>query len=61
MMSGQIIAGADPVQAVMFQLLILFLLLTTAVMTSILLGYLSYPPLFNKRMQFLDGELEESD
>lgn len=53
MMSGQIIAGADPVQAVQFQLLVLFLLLTTAVMTSILLGFLSYPTLFNDRMQFL--------
>ncbi|GGA78113.1 ABC transporter permease [Ornithinibacillus halotolerans] len=53
MMSGQIIAGADPVQAVQFQLLILFLLLTTAVVTSIMLGFLSYPALFNKRMQFL--------
>jgi putative ABC transport system permease protein len=53
MMSGQIIAGADPVQAVQFQLLILFLLLTTAVVTSILLGFLSYPTLFNKQMQFL--------
>ncbi|GAK09439.1 iron export ABC transporter permease subunit FetB [Geomicrobium sp. JCM 19038] len=53
MMSGQIIAGADPVQAVMFQLLILFLLLTTAVITSIMLGYFSYPTLFNDRMQFI--------
>ena len=53
MMSGQIIAGADPVQAVQFQLLVLFLLLTTAVITSILLGYLSYPTLFNERMQML--------
>ncbi|MEN2768944.1 ABC transporter permease [Ornithinibacillus xuwenensis] len=53
MMSGQIIAGADPVQAVQFQLLILFLLLTTAVVTSIMLGYLSYPTLFNQRMQFM--------
>ncbi|MTD31368.1 iron export ABC transporter permease subunit FetB [Planomicrobium sp. YIM 101495] len=51
MMSGQIIAGADPVQAVQFQLLILFLLLTTAAVTSILLGFLSYPTLFNERMQ----------
>src|SRR5699024_5369465 len=42
MMSGQIIAGANPVQAVQFQLLVLFLLLTTAVITSILLGFLSY-------------------
>lgn len=53
MMSGQIIAGADPVQAVQFQLLVLFLLLTTAIVTSIILGYLSYPTLFNERMQML--------
>jgi putative ABC transport system permease protein len=51
MMSGQIIAGASPIQAVQFQLLILFLLLTTASVTSIMLGLLSYPTLFNKRMQ----------
>lgn len=51
MMSGQIIAGASPVQAVQFQLLVLFLLLTTASITSILLGFLSYPALFNKQMQ----------
>lgn len=53
MMSGQIIAGADPIQAVQFQLLIMFLLLTTASVTSIMLGFLSYPTLFNKRMQIL--------
>ncbi|MEQ6388092.1 iron export ABC transporter permease subunit FetB [Bacillaceae bacterium S4-13-58] len=53
MMSGQIIAGADPVQAVQFQLLILFLLLTTAVITSTMLGFLSYPTLFNQRMQMV--------
>ncbi|WP_044641214.1 ABC transporter permease [Risungbinella massiliensis] len=53
MMSGQIIAGADPIQAVQFQLLIMFLLLTTAAVTSIMLGFLSYPTLFNQRMQML--------
>ncbi len=56
MMSGQIIAGADPMQAVQFQLLILFLLLTTASVTSAMLGYLSYPSLFNERMQLLRGK-----
>jgi putative ABC transport system permease protein len=55
MMSGQIIGGADPIQAVQFQLLILFLLLTTAAVTSIMLGTLSYPSLFNQRMQMLRG------
>ncbi|PPA70953.1 ABC transporter permease [Jeotgalibacillus proteolyticus] len=53
MMSGQIIAGADPIQAVQFQLLIMFLLLTTAAVTSVMLGFLSYPTLFNQRMQLL--------
>lgn len=53
MMSGQIIGGADPVQAVQFQLLILFALLTTAALSSILIGFLSYPTLFNERMQLL--------
>jgi len=53
MMSGQIIAGADPIQAVQFQLLIMFLLLTTAAVTSAMLGYLSYPSLFNQRMQLM--------
>lgn len=53
MMSGQIIAGADPVIAVQFQLLILFTLLSNAALSSISLGFLSYPTLFNKRMQFL--------
>ncbi len=64
MMSGQIIAGADPVQAVQFQLLILFLLLTTAAVTSVMLGFLSYPTLFNKRMQLLklkDGNWGPAD
>lgn len=53
MMSGQIIAGADPIQAVQFQLLIMFLLLTTATVTSVMLGFLSYPTLFNQRTQLL--------
>ncbi len=53
MMSGQIIAGADPVQAVQFQLMVLFMLLTSAAVSSIILGFLSYPTLFNDRMQML--------
>lgn len=54
MMSGQIIAGADPIEAVQFQLLVVFLLLTTAALTSVCLGLLSYPALFNERMQMID-------
>lgn len=53
MMSGQIIAGAEPLKAVQFQLLVLFLLLTTAAITSAMLGFLAYPTLFNERIQML--------
>ena len=52
-MSGQIIGGASPVQAVQFQILIVFALLTCATLTSIILGFLVYPTLFNERMQKL--------
>ncbi|MEK4922532.1 iron export ABC transporter permease subunit FetB [Cytobacillus sp. FSL R5-0569] len=61
MMSGQIIAGADPVQAVLFQLLILFMLLSSAVITSIILGFLSYPTMFNERMQFVTHTPSKSE
>lgn len=53
MMSGQIIGGADPVIAVQFQILVIFALLTTAALSSILIGFLSYPTLFNERVQFI--------
>lgn len=53
MMSGQIIGGADPIQAVQFQILIIFALLTCATVSSVLLGFLTYPSLFNERMQRL--------
>ena len=51
MMSGQIIGGADPLQAVQFQLLIIFALLTSAAVSSTILGYTSYKTLFTKHMQ----------
>lgn len=51
MMTGQIIAGADPITAVRYQLLIVFTLLAAASLTSIVLGYLSAPMLFNEHQQ----------
>ncbi|WOS96049.1 ABC transporter permease [Nosocomiicoccus massiliensis] len=53
MMSGLIIGGGDPMEAVMYQLLILFLILNAAALSSILVGFLSYPFLFNEKLQFL--------
>lgn len=60
MMSGQIIAGADPIQAVQFQLLVLFMLLSTAAISSVLLGFLSYPTLFNQQMQIIHKKFSSS-
>lgn len=51
MMTGQIIAGADPVQAVRFQLLIVFMILSAALLTAIILGVLIYPSLFTRQQQ----------
>lgn len=51
MMTGQIIAGADPVQAVRFQLLIVFMILSAASLTAIILGFLIYPGLFTNYQQ----------
>ncbi|OCA10872.1 ABC transporter permease [Mammaliicoccus sciuri] len=56
MMSGQIIGGADPIEAVLFQILIVFILLTSATMTSVILGFLSYPTLFNKKQQLIESQ-----
>lgn len=58
MMSGQIIAGADPIDAVFFQILIVFILITSAVTTSVILGSLSYPTLFNSKKQLIESRFE---
>ncbi|PNZ75920.1 ABC transporter permease [Mammaliicoccus stepanovicii] len=58
MMSGQIIAGSDPLEAVLFQILVVFLILTSALMTSVILGFLSYPTIFNQKKQLLESRFE---
>lgn len=51
MMTGIIIAGANPIQAVRYQLLIVFALMASAALVSITLGFLSYPGYFNRYQQ----------
>jgi putative ABC transport system permease protein len=53
MMTGQIIAGANPVQAVKYQLMILFCILAGSTITCIILGFLTYPQLFNNQLQLV--------
>ncbi|KMY53748.1 membrane protein [Bacillus sp. FJAT-27231] len=56
MMTGQIIGGADPAEAVRFQLVIVFSLLAAAALTSIILSRLVYPALFNEYEQLIFKE-----
>ncbi|MFC0214477.1 ABC transporter permease [Paenibacillus chartarius] len=51
MMTGMIIAGTSPIEAVKYQLLIMFTLTSSAAVTSILLGLLSYRMLFTEDMR----------
>lgn len=51
MMTGMIIAGADPLQAVRYQILIVFAFASSAAVTSILLSLLSYRAWFTKELQ----------
>lgn len=37
----------------LYQLLILFLILTTATISAVMVGYLAYPRLFNQKLQFI--------
>lgn len=53
MMTGLILAGADPLQAVKYQILIVFALTSTAALTTLILGRLIYPRLFNVQQQLL--------
>jgi putative ABC transport system permease protein len=53
MMTGLIIAGTNPIEAVRYQLLIMFSFTASATLTSILLGLFVYPTLFNRAHQFI--------
>ena len=51
MMTGMIVAGAEPVEAVRYQILIVFSFTGSAAITSILLSILSYKLVFTKDLQ----------
>ncbi len=46
MMTGQILAGADPMQAVLYQILIMFMVAATTCGASVLMTYATYRRLF---------------
>jgi putative ABC transport system permease protein len=58
MMTGMIIAGADPIEAVRYQILIVFAFASSAAVTSIILSLLSYREWFTKDLRLLSIEPE---
>ncbi len=51
MMTGLILAGLPPVQAIRYQIMVTFMLLSTTAIASFLASYLSYRGFFNDRKQ----------
>jgi putative ABC transport system permease protein len=52
-MTGQLLAGVDPLSAVKYQIVIMFLLVSGTVLGTLCVTLLSYRRLFNARHQFL--------
>jgi putative ABC transport system permease protein len=59
MMTGQLLAGTSPVEAVKYQIVIMFLVASGAALGTVFVVLLSFRKLFNKDHQFLDALLEE--
>jgi putative ABC transport system permease protein len=59
MMTGQILAGSDPEEAVKYQIVIMFLIASGTALGLISVVLLGYRRLFNARHQFLYGQLTE--
>lgn len=54
MMSGLIFAGVDPVKAIMYQILVTFMLLSATSLGSVIACYLAYHSFYNDREQLID-------
>ena len=59
MMTGQLLAGVEPVQAVKYQIVILFLIASGTALGTVGVVLLSYRRLFNEHHQFLYQRLAE--
>ena len=52
MMTGQLIAGISPLEAVKYQIVIMFLISTSTVLGTLVVSLLGYLKLFNSKHQF---------
>lgn len=57
MMTGLIIGGVAPLDAVKFQLMVVFIHTTATIMSALIATYLSYKQFFNERHQLIGREL----
>ncbi|MBN6204431.1 iron export ABC transporter permease subunit FetB [Staphylococcus saprophyticus] len=57
MMTGLIIGGVEPLQAVKFQLMVVFIHTTATIMSALIATYLSYKQFFNHRDQLIGRHL----
>lgn len=56
MMTGMIVAGANPIEAVRYQILIMYSFTSAAAITAILLGVLTHGLLFTKAHQMIEHD-----
>lgn len=61
MMTGQLLAGADPLGAVKYQIVIMFLIAAATALGTVIAVLAGYRQLFNHRHQFLYGRLKKAD
>lgn len=54
MMTGMIVAGADPIEAVRYQILIMYSFTSSAAITAIIMSLLTHGLLFTKAHQFIE-------
>lgn len=59
MMTGQILAGADPLEAVKYQIVVMFMLAASTAMACILMALAVYRRLFNERHQLLSERIRK--
>ncbi|HEY4543331.1 MAG TPA: iron export ABC transporter permease subunit FetB [Tissierellaceae bacterium] len=54
MMSGLILAGVNPIEAVKYQILVTFMLIATTSISSFIAIYLAYKSFYNENLQLID-------
>ena len=59
MMTGQLLAGADPIAAVKYQIVVMFLIAGASALGTVMVCYGMYFQLLNKRHQFQYRLLKE--